>query len=171
MKTNLTVLSLVVLVFAGCRYVAPLSEEHVVPVDAEILGLWEEVSDAAGEKEEKVQMAILKFSDTEYMIHYPVEGDEQYYWRAYPIEVGGVSCVQVQMLGTKNGLAGMDAKRLYQVMAYKVEERMLGMATMNSELVSDDIKTSAELKAAFLKNKDDEDLFEKSDAVIFRRVK
>jgi len=60
---------LAALLFAGCVYESPLTEENKISVDAAVLGLWEEVKDGDG------RMMILKYSDTEYLIHYPVGKD------------------------------------------------------------------------------------------------
>ena len=171
MKKILTVLfSAVVLLSAGCRYEAPLTEEHVVPVDPKLLGLWEEMRD--GDDDEKPnRMLVLKFSDTEYLIHYPMTGDEIMYWRAYPVKVGGVSCVQIQLLSSDDGRPAEGVTRLYQVMGYKIEDGVLGTVPMEEKLVDDDLGTSAEIKEAFLKNKDNKNLFPESDASFFKKVR
>ena len=48
-------------------------------------GLWETFPE--DRDEEKERMKILKFSSTEYIIHYPV-GENAMYFRAYPVKVG-----------------------------------------------------------------------------------
>ena len=65
-----------------------------------MLGLWETLPENSDE--EKERMMILKFSSTEYIIHYPVR-ENAIYFRAYPIKVGGVSCVQLQAIGFNEG--------------------------------------------------------------------
>ena len=62
-----------------------------------MLGLWETL--AENSDEEKERMMILKFSSTEYIIHYPVRENAMYF-RASPIKFGGVSCVQLQAISS-----------------------------------------------------------------------
>jgi hypothetical protein len=50
-----------------------LTEDHPIAVDSSVLGLWEVIP------------------------------DDGIYYRAYPIKIGGVSCVQLQAIGTKAG--------------------------------------------------------------------
>lgn len=60
-----------VLLLAGCEYEVPLIKEHTVPVDLSVLGLWEYIPEE-GEESDPDEIIILKFSDTEALIHYPL---------------------------------------------------------------------------------------------------
>ena len=95
--TTLLTLSVTALLLAGCVYDAPLTDEHPIPIDSAILGIWEDVPEA-GEKPDDELMMVLKYSETEYLIHYPI-GDEGIYFRGYPIKIGDVSCVQLEVIG------------------------------------------------------------------------
>ena len=64
-------------------------------------------------------MMILKYSDTEYLVHYSTK--EGLYYRAYPINVGGVPCVQIQVIGNGEGPIGENEKVRYTVVSYTVQ--------------------------------------------------
>ena len=130
-----------------------------------MLGLWEIVPDDGKEKKER--MMILKFSATEYIIHYPV-GEDAMYFRAYPIKLGGVSCVQLQAIGTNEGPPDKEQKNLYHVATYRLENEELEIRLLNEELVDDELKTSETLTHSFLKQRQNKKLFVNPGT--FRRV-
>ncbi len=157
----------VTLFIAGCQYLAPLTEEHNIAVDPSVIGLWEEVPDGDKPPDPDDRMLILKYSDTEYLVHYPTRKDEGYY-RVYPIKINGIPCVQIQLIGTADG----DVKkgdRKYQVATYSVSNNELEIKTLNTDLVDKDLPDTASIRQAFLKNKDKKDLF--TNPGKFRRVK
>jgi len=131
-----------------------------------VLGLWEIVPDDGKEKKER--MMILKFSATEYIIHYPV-GEDAMYFRAYPIKLGGVSCVQLQAIGTNEGPPDKEQKNLYHVATYRLENEELEIRLLNEELVDDELKTYETLAHSFLKQRRNKKLF--VNPAKFRRVK
>ena len=67
---------------------------------------------------------ILKFSGTEYIIHHPIAKDAMYF-RAYHVKIGGVLCVQLQAIGTKEGAPDEGKKNLYHVASYRLENAVL----------------------------------------------
>ncbi len=145
---------LLALLLIGCEYDSPLTKEHSVSVDSAVLGLWEEIHDEGGEPE---RMMILKYSTTEYLIHYPV-GKDGFYYRGYPIKIGGISCVQLQIIGTKDGpLKG--EKEAFLVVSYQLTDGKLEIKILNTDLVDDDLKTTEALVQEFLNHKDNKDLF------------
>ena len=103
MKCKLALLTIAVLLITGCEYESPLTKEHNIAVDSAVLGLWEAIPDKGEEPKQNERMMILKYSGTEYLIHYPV-GKDGAYFRGYPIKIGGVSGVQLQAIGTDDGL-------------------------------------------------------------------
>ena len=113
-------------------------------------------------------MMILKFSSTEYIIHYPVRENAMYF-RAYPIKVGGVSCVQLQAIGSNEGPPDQGEKGLYHVASYQLSDAKLEIKLLNEKLVDDELKKSADLPRAFLKHKENKNLF--VNPVKFRRIK
>ena len=150
----------------GCEYETPLTEKHTTPIDLAALGLWETVLENSDE--EKERMMILKFSSTEYIIHYPVRENAMYF-RAYPIKVGGVSCVQLQPIGSNEGPPDQGEKGLYHVASYQLSDVKLEIKLLNEKLVDDELKKSAELTRAFLEHKENKNLF--VNPVKFRRIK
>ncbi len=167
MKCIAMLLIVAVLFLAGCEYEAPLTEEHSIPVDSSVLGLWEIIPDSDKKSDAPERMMLLKYTDTEYLIHHPT-GEDGLYFRGYPIKIGDVSCVQIQWIGTAEGDIKKD-DRDYNVVSYNFSNGELVIKTLNTDLVDDDLKDSEALKKAFLKNKDNKDLF--TDPGKFRKVK
>jgi len=155
------------LLSAGCQYDSPLTEEHSLPIDPALLGVWEEISDDGDPLEGMDRMVILKFSATEYLVHYPVKSDGEYY-RAYPFNLGGVEGVQLEFLGSGSGPIEEGEEDVYIVASYSLGNGELEIKILNEKLVDDELSGSAAIREAFLKNKDAEDLF--TDPGKFRRV-
>lgn len=168
MRAIAVVSFLAALSVAGCRYEAPLTTKHALPIDTSVLGVWETVPTEGEESEKAERMIILEYSPTEYLVHYPVE-KEGFYFRGYPIEIGGVKCVQLQIIGTEAGHPKSDEKKLFEVVSYRPADGELEVRTLNSNLVDDHIATSDALAKAFRDHKNDEDLF--TDPGRFRRIK
>ncbi|MBU2621503.1 MAG: hypothetical protein KKD92_04200 [Proteobacteria bacterium] len=173
MKLKLFFMIALFFLFAGCEYETSLTDEHKIPVDKAVLGLWEAVpekkrvsdpKDRVSDSEERLM--VLKYTDTEYIVHYPT-GDEGFYFKGYPIRIGGISCVQIQLIGDSNG----DIKsgdRKYHVVSYQFVNGELEIKTMNTDLVDKNIKDRNKLKTAFLKNKNKGELF--TNPVRFKRA-
>lgn len=155
------------LFLAGCDYEVPLTEEHSIKIDSSVLGLWEIVSENGEPSTSGDRLTILKYSDTEYLIHYPV-GEDGIYYRGYSIRVGDITCVQTQVIGDSDGPAGDDDKNLYGVVIYILANGELEIKTLNKELISKELKDSEALRNAFLKHQKNEDLF--IDPSVFKRV-
>lgn len=154
------IFSITILVLAvGCVYDRPLSEEHTISIDPKVLGFWEAVPEK-GNDSKKVHMLVLKYSDTEYLVHYPI-GKDAIYYRAYPIKVGGVSCVQAEVIGVHDGPYNADTQDdCFHVISYEMDgDSVLIVKTLNPDIVAKDIGSSKELKKAFVSNRDDPGLF------------
>ena len=158
MKHAVMLSVLAALLLAGCIYESPLTKEHNISVDSAVLGLWEPIPDEGEEPKHNdweprmfERMMILKYSNTEYLIHYPI-GDGWYY-RGYPIQIGGISCVQLQVIGID------DEKELFHVVSYQLTDGILEFKTLNTDLVDDNLKTTEALVEAFLNHKDNKELF------------
>ena len=152
------------LLFGACVYDVPITTDHVVPIDEAILGTWQSVP---VENENRVQTRILRFSETEYVVHY-LEDDWDVYFRAYPIHIGGISAVQLEVLGDKDEAVARDAAERYTIAAYRLLDDKLEVRTLNSDLVTPDTKDSESLEAAFLKYKDHPELF--NEPGLFQRA-
>ncbi len=168
MKSALVWLAAVVVVVAGCRYAAPLVEEAQVPVDPQVLGLWQGVPDEGEEPDEDERMLVLAYSDTEYLVHYPFSVEDGMYFRAYPIEIGETSCVQIRLAGTTDGPPEEEMQDRYDVVSYAIEGDTLTLRTLNSELVDKEVKLPVALRHAFEQNQDNPELF--TNPARFRRV-
>ena len=154
---------------SACIYEAPLEVEHTVPVDPELIGVWQLVPKEGEEPDADSRLLILNFSETEYLMSSPV-GGEGIHYRAYPIKPGGISCVQLQVIGTDKGKPkwGDGPPKPFMVFSYEVEDGMLVVRSLNKDLVGADLNTTEELREAFLKNKENKDLF--TDLATYRKV-
>lgn len=157
--------SIVAAVFlAACEYDAPLTRDHTIPIDRAVLGVWEEVREG-GEPGDRA--LILPFSETEYLVEYPMEKDSIYF-RAYPISVGDVPCVQFEAIGSKEGAVEKDEKKRFHVVAHRLAGDSLEIKLLNTERVDKSLGDSEALLKAFIEHKDDADLF--IDPVTFKKV-
>ena len=161
MRRTVWTLFLGVLLLAACVYEAPLVVDHSIPIDQTILGTWEVISEEGDDE----QLRILRFSETEYLVTDSGDGDELYF-RAYAIEVGGISAVQLEFLGDDKRPVRGDNR--YLVATYKMVDGSLEIRTLNTELVSDELTDSESLRAAFMEHKDNPELF--NDPGLFRRI-
>lgn len=161
MKTAKWTLILTVLTLAACVYEAPLTTQHTLPIDQAVLGTWQTVS-GDGSVE---HLRILRFSDTEYLVNH-AESDDQLFFRAYTIEVGGVSAVQLEFLG--DDTRPVRGKNRYLVATYRIVDEMLEVRTLNSDLVGEELSDSESLRAAFTAHKENPELF--NDPGLFKRI-
>ena len=166
MFKNLTFVILFVLL-VSCEYKAPLISENNIAIDASLLGFWEFINpDPKDEPENKVHVLFLKFSETEYLIHY-TEKKDNLYMRAYPIKIGNIVCLQLQIIGNDAPVA-QDEKKLWLVYSWQIIKGDLEIKNLNEQLVSDKIEDTKSLKKAFLKEINNKDLF--INAGRFKRI-
>ncbi|MBE34727.1 MAG: hypothetical protein CMI16_04095 [Opitutaceae bacterium] len=168
MKFMMTFLAAAALLFTGCDYEVPLAKEPKSLIDPALLGLWVAIPDEGAVAEEDERILILRFSDTEYLIHYPVNGADETYYRCYPIKIGGVSCVQIEAIGTNKGHIPKDVKNIFEVASYRIENAELEIKLLNNDLVDGSLKTTEALKQSFLKHTSNIELF--NDPGRFRRA-
>jgi hypothetical protein len=144
------------IVATGCEYEVPLAEKQGLPIDNSVLGIWEGIP-PDGEPQTKDRMKVSRYSETEYLVHY-FAPEHNRYLRAYPIRIGGLSCIQIQGIHTeKENIKEKD--RSYYVFSYELLNGDLAMKCLNPNLVSNNLKSSSELQAAFLRHKDNGNLF------------
>jgi len=166
MKISVSFLFVLMIVLSGCEYSVPLVEKKDVPIDESVLGLWEQVPDKSESGKPADMMQVLKYSDTDYIVHYPT-GKDGMYLRAYPVKIDDKVYVQTQLIGTKDGPAE-NKDRKFHVVAYSVLGGVLEMKLLNSELVDKNLQDSAKLMESFLKSKDDKNLFK--DPCRFKKI-
>jgi hypothetical protein len=157
MRTWTPILALVLVLLSGCVYKAPVTTNHTIPVDPAVLGMWQAVPEPGKDLDTDERMLVLKYSDTEYMVRYP-SGKDAMFFRGYPIKVGNLQCVQIQLIGEKDQPVN-DEDRKYQIVAYKLTDGVLELRTLNADLVSDRLATSADLLKAIKANVANPDLF------------
>jgi hypothetical protein len=158
MKAVALLLIVAGLLAAGCEYQAPLTDEHKLPVDPAVLGLWESVPEADGSADtNRDRMIVLEYSATEYLVHYPTGKDGQYF-RGYPMKIAGVPCVQIQLIGAAAGDVKREDRK-YHVVSYTLSNGELTLMTLNTAVVDETLKNSAALRKAFERNKDNKELF------------
>ena len=166
MKHFIPFLVVLLLCVAGCEYEDPLSEKQNIPIDQALLGLWEPVPEKNEPKPSGEWIVALKYSDTEYIIHYQT-GSESMYFRAYPLKIGDISCVQLQLIGNASGPPA-KTDPAYQVASVRLTGNEVTIRMMNTSVLGHDLAGPA-LREAFLKNSKNTDLFR--EPVKFRRVK
>lgn len=168
-RINLSVLAvaLFAVCFAGCNYESPLVAESSVPVDPVLLGAWETIPDATKPPEDKYEALILKFSETEYSIQYPRQQKDSLYFRGYPIQVGGKTYLQIQLIGSETGPV-KEVDRKYDVLSYTVSGGVLEISTLNTKIVDKKMTGTDGLLKAFQANQNNPELF--VNTVKFRKV-
>jgi len=144
----------------GCQYQVPLADKQDIPVDPSVIGLWEEASEPSN------RMLVVKYTDTDYLIQYPT-GTNGLFFRGYPIKVEGIDCVQIQFVGKADGRL-KDEDRNYHVVTYTTANGELTVRMLSTALVDKGLARTAELRAAFRKNKANKDLFLEPE--LFRQV-
>lgn len=144
---------------AGCVHHVPLSTEHTIAIDYDLLGLWERVpGEAKGDPTEDL-MLILQWSETEYVAQNPM-GEKGDIYRAYPVEIGGRQVLQAQALGSSWGEVYEGDRVVYPILEYRIVEGILMISTLNPQVVDEHIADSEALREAFLANINRQDLFE-----------
>jgi hypothetical protein len=165
MKRFLPLFVILLLCVAACEYQEPLADKQGIAVDQALLGLWVPSPDNSEPPPPGEWILALKYSDTEYMLQYQ-SGKDSMYFRAYPLKIGNIPCMQLQLLGYSKGpiQKGEPAYQVASVMLNgdEVTIRMLSTAVINPTL------RGAEVSDAFLKNSKNSKLFR--EPVKFRRV-
>jgi len=154
-------------VLIACEFEVPLETAHEIAIDPALLGLWEPAEEKDREPGKDQPMLILRYSDTEYLVRSPM-GNANGFWRAYPIRVGGIDCVQLELIGTDEGPPEQKDRKKFHVVTYRMADDGLTVRVLNSDMVDDNAKTTEALREDFLKHKDDPELFTEPER--FRRV-
>ena len=167
MKRNSILGIVAILIFSSCQYDFPLSQQHIIPIDSSLLGIWEAIPGEGEETDPAEQMMVLKYSDTEYLIDYPI-GSDGIYFRGYAIKIGNVSCMQLEIIGDAKGPPKKNDKDLFLVASYTITHDQMEIKFLNTDLIGRDVSSREELKKAFLENIDNENLF--NDPGVFKRL-
>jgi hypothetical protein len=165
MKQFLLFLFVLLLCLAACEYQDPLSEKQNLPIAPALLGLWEPVPEKDEAKPSGEWIVALKYSDTEYMIHYQTRSESMYF-RAYPLKVGDISCMQLQLIGNGDGPPA-KGDPVFQTAFVTLSGNEATIRMMNTSVVGHNLRGAA-LREAFLKNVKNPVLFR--EPARFRRV-
>lgn len=159
MKKYFLPILVAVILTAGCVHHTPLSTDHTIAIDPEFLGLWELIpAEAKGDPAEDM-MVILKWSETEYVAQVPM-GEKGDFYRAYPVEIGGMQVIQAQSLGSAWGEIHEGDRVVYPIISYRIVEGILAISTLNTQVVDEHITDAEALREAILANINRQDLFE-----------
>jgi hypothetical protein len=165
MKTNALLATLGSLLLLGsCVFESPFEKEAKIAVDPTLIGRWEQVSDDAKRAPER--MLVLKHSDNEYLVEYPM-GEKAMFFRAFAVELAGAEFIQIQLIGTADGPV-KPGNRKYHLVKVTVKGDSMEMATIDPDLIGREHADPTQMKAAFNEHKDDPKLFGKPEK--FRRL-
>ena len=90
------------------------------------------------------------------------------YFRAYPISVGDVPCVQFEAIGSKEGAVEKDEKKRFHLVAHRLAGDSLEIKLLNTERVDKSLGDSEALLKAFIDHKGAANPF--IDAITFKKV-
>ena len=167
MKSWLIIIVAAMLIISGCEYQEPLAEKQNLPIDESLVGQWNALPDSNDTSPVQDRIIVLKLSGTEYLVHY-YTGSGSMYFRAYPLKVGNIECLQLQLLGYQDGrLARNDAP--FQVAKYTVSGDIVEIRMMNTSVISPKLAGNDEIREAFIKNQANDKLFREPGK--FRRAK
>lgn len=152
---------------SACVFDVPLTTEHNIPIDKEMLGLWEALPEDLDKSEEPDRLLILRFSDTEYLVEHS-NGGSSLFFRAWLAEIEGVRFVQLEVLGDNIEPVGEGDTDLYSVTSYQLTDDELIVTELNTALVNKDLPSSEALRAAFIAAKGSEDLF--VEPLVYRKL-
>ncbi len=164
-KIILGLLTVSVLLLA-CQYDVPITTAHEIPINKTLIGNWQWVAEDE-EDNSDAEMRIFRFSDTEYLIQY-FEHKASLYFRGYQILIGGVSAVQLELLGSDDESVSPDDEDLFMVASYQMVDGELEVKTLNTNLINDELTDSESLRKAFIEHEDHPELF--NDPGRFKRM-
>lgn len=155
MKKVALVFMTTLLLLGGCRYTSPVSEPQGLPLDPALFGVWQQVNGPEKADEPERRMVILPLSEHEYLVHY-----HTLYFRAWPIKIGAVECIQVELLGSeKDGPLKRDNQKRFDLWSVQTDDSGITGKILNAELVDAELKKGAGLKKGILKHAGNPELF------------
>jgi hypothetical protein len=165
MKRLLPLFIMLLIFVAACEYQEPLADKQDIAVNPALLGLWVPSPDNNEPPPPDEWILALKYSDTEYVIHYRT-GSGSMYFKAYPVKIGDIPCMQLQLIGDANGpMKKTDPP--YQVASIILNGDEVIISMMNTSVVDPGLRGVA-LRESLQKNIKNTKLFR--EPVKFRRV-
>lgn len=155
-----------ILLLNSCVFEAPFESTASIPVNSELLGLWETPQPDHPEGA-TYRMRVLQHSDNEYLVEYPL-GETAMFFRAFAVHLDGTDFMQAQLIGNVDGPV-KPGDRKYHLFKLAVDGDTMEMAAIKANQLGDDLATPAQMKAAFSARHKDPELFGSPDS--FRRIK
>jgi len=152
---------------AGCLYEHPFVEEDVLPIDANLVAVWEEVPPEVDDPGERGRLTAIRFSDTEYLIHYPSNEDGGYF-RGYLVRLGEKTYIQIEAIAGSAGPLPPRNKRRFHLASYSVKNDQLQLRMVDPDQLPEQPKDSEALRKGFMDAEDHPDLFDEPGT--FRRL-
>ncbi|MEI8206870.1 MAG: hypothetical protein WCG03_08330 [Kiritimatiellales bacterium] len=127
-------LSVILVLLAGCDYEIPLSQTASSDANPALAGTW------AGQPadEETVSMKIAT-SGTDYFVTYGASSNA-FCFKGFEIKAAGLSLIQLELLGATEG-----SKNKYVFAKYELTPSGLAVYRLNNEIVSAKCQTAEEL--------------------------
>jgi hypothetical protein len=160
-RVKATLILLATLFVSACTYDFPLSGKQGLRIDPSVLGLWEEINNETV----KQKISISATSESEYLVHMS-NGTEDLFLRGYPLRIAGISLVQ--LVATDKRYVPINEAGSYLPLSYKVSDGDLVIKLTDSGLLGKKLNSSAALREAFIRNKDNPRLF--SEPIRFRKI-
>ncbi|TAN39086.1 MAG: hypothetical protein EPN23_00475 [Verrucomicrobia bacterium] len=151
-------------ILVGCEYTVPLVKTPSMNTDPALVGLWQRTK-PDGQVE---SLVVLPLGAQEYLVSFPAGSKDSMFARACLCRVAERTLMQLEWIGNGRGKTVEDG-RAFQFATYVVTGNTVSIRMLNSSVVSKDVKTSQELAAAIVANKDKPNLF--NEEMIFNKVK
>jgi hypothetical protein len=151
-------------VLAGCDYTVPLVTTPTLDIDPAGAGLWQRTKDDATTE----SLLVLPLGKKEYLVSYPAGSKDGMFARGCLWHGADRTLVQLDWFGTAQGKLP-DNGQTFQFAAYTIEGETIRIRLLNTDVVKQDVSTSAALAKAIVDNKGNPDLFR--EAMVFKRLK
>jgi hypothetical protein len=148
----------------GCEYIVSLVTTPEIDIDKSIIGLWQR-SQEDGQTE---RLLVLPLGKKEYLVSFTAGSDDAMFGRACLCRVSGKMLFQIEWLGTAKAELPKD-NRVFQFGNYSLAGDTLTLHLLNSDLISKDISSSADLAKAIAGNIKNPKLLR--EGMVFRKVK
>jgi hypothetical protein len=147
--------ALLFLLLGGCIYDAPLTQLPTRKIDERLIGDWVSMEATPG------TIQIRKFDDSNFIL---IDGGNTY--RVFHSDFEGISFLSVQNLDSAGGSARRFAFIDYQ---FEQPDRVRARA-VNKEVISESLRTTAEIQKSLREHLPDAHLFNKEEIVYTRKT-
>ncbi len=148
----------------GCDYRVALVDEPALEMNAALIGRWEHID----QQNRRNVLLVLPMDATTYLVVLTHEDHASLYGRATKWEQGEQSLVQIDWIGTGEGVVPDEDGARFQYVKYAVEDDALRFRLLSTAVVPDDVSSVDALIVLMEEHRDDPALF-RGEAV-YRRV-